>query len=166
MGVESAVERHRPGHAGGLRLLVGSGDMILLFTLPFMAAGVIGNVLFPAVFQVGGPPVWLQVLSIVMLVPGVGTWAWSVGLILTKVPRGELITGGPYALVKHPLYTAVALLVLPSVGLLCNSWLGVAIGIVVYVATRRFAPAEEHALARTFGTRWDAYCRTVLVRWL
>jgi Isoprenylcysteine carboxyl methyltransferase (ICMT) family. len=47
------------------------------------------------------------------LIPGVTIWIWSVVLILTKVPRGELITSGPYALVKHPIYTGVALLVLP-----------------------------------------------------
>ena len=27
-------------------------------------------------------------------------------LILARVPRGELVTTGPFALVKHPLYTA------------------------------------------------------------
>jgi protein-S-isoprenylcysteine O-methyltransferase Ste14 len=41
---------------------------------------------------------------------------------------------------------------------------GVALGIVMYIATRRFAPAEERALASTFGARWDAYAGTVLLR--
>lgn len=50
--------------------------------------------------------------------------SWPVYLILTKMPRRDLITTGPYALVQHPLYTGVALLVLPCVGFLCNSWLG------------------------------------------
>lgn len=78
---------------------------------------------FPSVFQVGGPPAWLRLLAIVMLSAGVVTWAWSARLILINVPRGKLITRGPYAVVKHPLYAAVALLVLPSIALLCNSWL-------------------------------------------
>ena len=97
---------------------------------------------------------------------GVAIWIWSAALILTKVPRGELITSGPYALVKHPLYTAVALLVVPWVGFLLNSWLGVVIGLVLYIAARMFAPEEEASLARTFGTRWDAYRGTVRLAWL
>ena len=70
-------------------------------------------------------------------------WIWSVVLILTRVPRGELITSGPYALVKHPLYTAVAVLVLPWIGFLFNTWLGALIGVALYIGSRIFAPAEE-----------------------
>src|SRR5512132_3877128 len=91
-----------------LRALVGSGDRIGLFTLPFVIVGLILNIAYPALFDVGGPPTALAVVSVVVLIAGVTTWIWSVLLILTKVPRGELITSGPYSLVKHPLYTAVA----------------------------------------------------------
>jgi protein-S-isoprenylcysteine O-methyltransferase Ste14 len=51
-----------------------------------------------------------------MLLSGVTIWIWSAVLILTKVPQKKLITYGPYAFVKHPLYTGVAFLVLPWVG--------------------------------------------------
>jgi protein-S-isoprenylcysteine O-methyltransferase Ste14 len=87
-------------------------------------------------------------------------------LIVAKVPRGELITTGPFALVRHPLYTAVPLLVLPWLGFLLNTWLGAALGIVMYLAGRRYAPAEEAALARTFGSAWDDYRATVKIPWL
>jgi len=97
-----------------LKMLVGSGDKIGRLALPFLAAGLAANVWRPDLFSVGGPPTVLKVSSIAMLIPGVTIWIWSVVLILTRVPRHELITTGPYALVKHPLYTAVALLVLPS----------------------------------------------------
>ena len=82
------------------------------------------------------------------------------------MPRGRLITGGPYAWVKHPLYTAVALLVLPWPGFLLNTWLGALIGAALYLASRRFAPAEEAELSRTFGEAWQAYGRGVKVQWL
>ena len=71
-----------------------------------------------------------------------------------------------YALVKHPLYTGVALLVLPWLGFLFNSWLGVLIGMVMYIGSRMFAPAEEAILAKTFGVTWDAYSRKVKIPWL
>jgi protein-S-isoprenylcysteine O-methyltransferase Ste14 len=145
---------------------VGSGDRIALVTLPFAAAGVLVNVRDPEVFDVGGPPTALAVLAVLLLLPGVTAWIWSAVLILRHVPRHELITAGPFAVVVHPLYTAVALLVLPSAGILLDTWLGVPLGLVLYVASRVYAPAEEAALSREFGERWDRYRASVTVPWL
>ena len=146
-----------------LKVLVGSGDKVMLFTLPFLIIGLILNILFPSFFNVGGPTTALAVISVIVLIPGVIIWLWSVVLILAKVPKNELITSGPYALVKHPIYTGVALLVLPWLGFLLNTWLGVLIGIIMYIASRRFAPEEEEMLSQTFGAAWDEYCNTVKI---
>ena len=158
----------RQGSTKGLNLkvLVGSGDKIGLLVLPFLVVGLALNILRPSWFSVGGPPPVLQAISVVVLIVGVTIWLWSVVLILTKVPKHELITTGPYALVKHPLYTSVGLLVLPCAGFLLDTWLGVVIGIVLYAGSRRFAPAEEETLARTFGPSWEEYANNVKMPWL
>jgi protein-S-isoprenylcysteine O-methyltransferase Ste14 len=145
---------------------VGSGDKIGLLALPFLVVGGLLNWAYPELFSVGGPSDTLRATSILVLVPGIVIWAWSVALILTKVPRGALITTGPFSLVRHPLYTDVALLVLPWVGFLLDTWLGAVVGIVVYVGTRRYALEEEDALATRFGRRWDAYAAGVRIPWL
>jgi protein-S-isoprenylcysteine O-methyltransferase Ste14 len=149
-----------------LTVLVGSGHRIMLLALPFFVIGLVLNILFPSWFSVGGPPLVLKVISIVVLIPGVTIWIWSVVLILTRVSKNELITNGPYSLVKHPLYTGVAFLVLPWIGFLLNTWLAVAIGIILYVGSRLFAPEEERTLSETFGAAWDEYCRKVKIPWL
>ncbi|MHB8108183.1 MAG: methyltransferase family protein [Candidatus Cryosericum sp.] len=149
-----------------LRVLVGSGKKIGLLILPFLVVGLILNILIPSFFSVGGPSTVLKVISIIVLVPGVTIWIWSVLLILTKVPRRELITSGPYALVKHPLYVGVALLVLPWAGFLLNTWLGALIGVVIYVGSRMYSPEEEKFLSQNFGAAWDAYCKKVILPWL
>lgn len=164
--VTAAIRAGGPSRRGLVKLLVGSGDKIGLFVLPFLLAGVPLNILYPRAFSVGGPPAALLVASIVVLVAGLTAWAWSVALVLIKVPRGELITNGPYALVKHPIYTSVALLVLPWAGFLSNSWLGAAIGIILYLGCRIFAPREEAELSAAFGASWDHYRATVRVPWL
>jgi protein-S-isoprenylcysteine O-methyltransferase Ste14 len=148
-----------------LRRLVGSGDKIGLLVARFLICGLILILAFPSFFDVGGPSTMLRVASIIVLIPGVVIWIWSVVLILRHVPREELITSGPYAVVKHPLYTAVALLVLPWIGFLLNTWLGAAIGLVLYIGDRIFAPEEEAALSKSFGIRWDAYRRRVKLPW-
>ncbi len=149
-----------------LKLLVGSGHRIMLLVLPFLVVGLILNILSPSWFSVSGPPLALAVISIVVLVPGVTIWIWSIVLILTKVPKNELITGGPFSLVKHPLYTGVAFLVLPWIGFLLNTWLGAVIGVVPYIGSRLFAPEEERQLSQTFGTSWDEYRKKVMIPWL
>jgi len=149
-----------------LKALVGSGDRIGLFTLPFLLAGIALNVAFPAAFAVGGPPPLVAWVSVVVLAVGVVVWAWSVVLILRDVPRGRLITSGPFALVRHPLYTGVALLVLPWAGFLLNTWLGAALGIVLFAGARLFEGREERALASQFGSAWDRYAAGVKIAWL
>ncbi len=149
-----------------LKDLVGSGDKIGLFTLPFLAVGLVLNILYPQWFSVGGPSMVLKWVSIIVLIPGVVVWIWSVILILTEVPQKKLITHGPYALVKHPLYTGVSLLVLPWFGFLLNTWLGALIGIVLYVGSRLYSNREEAHLSSTFGAEWTAYRQKVLMPWL
>jgi protein-S-isoprenylcysteine O-methyltransferase Ste14 len=146
--------------------LIGAGDKLALVTLPVLAVGLALNILVPSVFSVGGPPPLLRTISIVLLVPGVALWLWAVALIILKAAKGQLITNGPYALVKHPIYTSVALLVLPWAGFLLNTWLGVPVGTALYVGSRLYAPEEEKLLAKTFGAAWDAYAKRVRVPWL
>lgn len=149
-----------------VKALVGSGDKIGLFTLPFLLLGVLLNILMPSFLSVGGPSLLVMVIALLLLIPGVTIWIWSVFLILTNVPHKHLITTGPYALVKHPLYTGVALLALPGLGLLLNTWLGVLIGMILYIGSRRFAPEEETLLAKTFGATWEEYRQQVKIPWL
>lgn len=163
VGVNSS--RASAGKAG-VKALVGSGDKIGLFVLPFLVAGVALTILRPQLFDVNAPAAVVSAIAIPMLAAGVVLWLWSVVLILTRVPRHELITSGPFALMKHPLYTSVGLLVLPAAGLLLGSWLGVALGLVLYVAARRYAPAEEAQLAEAFGQEWIDYRKRVMLPWL
>ena len=158
------ASRARP--STGIRLLVGSGDKIGLATLPFVVVGLALNLWRPALFSLGEPSVALRVFAASVTLCGVVNWAWSVVLIVTKVPKRELITSGPYAIVKHPLYTGVALLVMPWAGVLLDSWLGFVLGGVLYVASRIYSREEEESLARDFGAAWTAYCGAVKVPWL
>jgi protein-S-isoprenylcysteine O-methyltransferase Ste14 len=149
-----------------LKALIGSGDKIGLLCLPFIAVGLALNIVFPSLFSVGGPSPLLRIISLVILIPGIANWIWSVVLILTKVPKGLLITSGPYSIVRHPLYAGVAFLVLPWLGFLLNTWLGLALGIVLYIATRLFSPEEEELLSKAHGTTWDRYTRAVKIPWV
>jgi protein-S-isoprenylcysteine O-methyltransferase Ste14 len=72
----------------------------------------------------------------------------------------------PYSIVKHPLCTSVAVLVLRWIGYIFDTWLGAVIGIILYIGSRMFAPAEEAELSRTFDATWDGYCTAVRMPWV
>jgi len=149
-----------------LKVLVGNGRKIGIFTLPFLIAGIPLNIIFPRFFMVNDTSGLIFWISLLFLTIGIINWIWTVILILTKIPRKQLITTGPYAIVKHPLYVGVAWLVLPWVGLMFNTWLGVVFGIVVYIASRIFSPEEEKMLSRIFGSEWDEYSKKVKFPWI
>jgi hypothetical protein len=50
-----------------VKVLVGSGDKIALFTLPFLIVGLILNVAYPSLFDVGGPSNVLRVISVAVV---------------------------------------------------------------------------------------------------
>jgi protein-S-isoprenylcysteine O-methyltransferase Ste14 len=148
-----------------IQLLVGAGDRIMAATLPFAVVGIAANVLWSSPFHLGLGASGL-VLGGVLLAVGIPLWLVSAAQILLFVPKGKLITSGPFAIVAHPLYTSVALLVIPGASLLLDSWLGFVLGYVLYVASRRFAPSEERELTVRFPAEYPAYRKRVLLPWL
>ena len=148
-----------------LKVLVGAGDRVMGLALPFFAAGLAANLVRPDWFRMGSGTGGL-VAGIVLLAVGVPAWIASAVQILVNVPRGKLITTGPFAVTRHPLYTSVALLVLPGLGFLLDTWLGPAAGAVLYGSSRLFAGREEKLLAKLFPTEYPAYRTRVLLPWL
>jgi protein-S-isoprenylcysteine O-methyltransferase Ste14 len=148
-----------------LKVLVGEGRHVMGLALPFAIVGIAANLIRPSVFRMGLAATGL-ILGIVLLVLGVPLWLTSVAQILVNVPRKKLITTGPFALMLHPLYTSVALLVIPGCGFALDTWVGFPIGAALYVASRIFSPREEALLTKYFPEAYPAYRAKVLMPWL
>lgn len=100
---------------------------------------------------------WL--ISIFVLVGlGFTCWAryhlgrnWS-GLVTTKIGH-QLVTSGPYRLVRHPIYTGIVIAVFAS-ALAVNSWFSL-LGAVIWASTYIIKlNHEEKLLQRQFGVDW------------
>ncbi len=148
-----------------LKVLVGEGGHVMGPTALFAAAAIAANLVWPSVFRLGAGPAG-RVIGIVLLAVGVPLWITSVVQILVNVPLKRLITTGPFALMLHPLYTCVALLVIPGCGLVLDTWTGFAIGAVLYLFCRIYSPREEKLLTSFFPKEYPVYRAKVLLPWL
>ncbi len=148
-----------------IKTLVGAGDRIMAFTLPLAVVVIILNILYPQFFQLNGGGSGM-IIGWILLIVGVPIWLASVVLVMLYVPRNKLITRGPFALIRHPLYTSVALLVLPGLGFLLDTWSGMLIGLILYIFSRIFSVREEEKLDDVFAGEYQLYRSKVLLPWL
>jgi len=125
-----------------------------------------------------GWPVSPIVVAIVAGVCGIAGILFSVWAIRTlgkqwsfsaRVIEGHrLITNGPYAIVRNPIYASLALWVI-AMGLTFASPIRLALALLLYVVgTLMRIRAEEELMRATFGDAWDQYRRRVpaLIPWL
>jgi protein-S-isoprenylcysteine O-methyltransferase Ste14 len=72
----------------------------------------------------------------------------------------ELIVSGPYALVRHPIYTGLLLAFVGS-ALAIGEWRGVFAVALASLALWRKLRLEERWMRQQFGDVYEAYCRRV-----
>jgi protein-S-isoprenylcysteine O-methyltransferase Ste14 len=118
-------------------------------------------------------PVWLRGIGALFLLAGgiSGTWGVvALGRNLTAVPmpieNGQLVTAGPYAFVRHPIYTGI---ILGTLGwaLLRSNLLGVALALAAFVFFDLKSRQEERWLAEAYPG-YPEYQRRVrkLIPWV
>jgi len=125
----------------------------------------VGSTLFPA-------PATVQAIIAFMALLLAG---WSVALVSlavralgkqlnvqAKIVEGhELVTHGPYAIVRHPIYSSL-LTMLIATGLAFSRWWMIVPALVLFVmGTSLRIRSEERLLRGTFGGKFDDYARRV-----
>jgi protein-S-isoprenylcysteine O-methyltransferase Ste14 len=83
---------------------------------------------------------------------------WS-GIVTIKQGH-ELVSNGPYALVRHPIYTGL-LLAFAGTALAWDQWRGVVAVLVVFATFWRKLRVEERYLTEQFGGQYADYRRRV-----
>ena len=84
---------------------------------------------------------------------------WSITARL--VEGHKLATSGPYAYVRHPIYTGMLGMLLAT-GLAISRWTALLVALVVFfVGTMIRIRSEEKLLREAFGKEFDDYARSV-----
>jgi len=118
--------------------------------------------------SLSGLPGWLvepaSILGYMMLVAAALWRIWS-ELFIAGTKNGELASGGPYSMVRNPLYVGNFV---GAVGLgfaVEQPILGLALGAVFALSYPAVIAQEEANLTRIFGERFRDYCARV-PRWI
>lgn len=130
---------------------------------------IIGVVYVVALHFVSAPwavvhSVALQVVGIVLFATGLAVAIWARvllgrnwGLPGSTHDEPTLVTGGPYRLVRHPIYSGLALACLGTA--LALDLLAVPVFVIVLLAGTLSARSEERTLTQAFPEEYPAYRR-------
>lgn len=116
-----------------------------------------------------------QLLAIVVFGCGLSLRFWAVNHLgqfftthVTIQQQHQLITNGPYRIVRHPAYTGL-LLALTAAGLAMGDFLALlCLTIPVFWGFQARMNIEERMLLKEFGAVYEVYCQTSwrLLPWL
>lgn len=110
-------------------------------------------------------PAWLHWagFAVGLLSVAIWTWTqvtldtqWSAQLHLTK--DHHLVTSGPYARIRHPLYTAMFVWAI-ALALLAANWIFVAFAVLSIAGTVARVPREEQMMLEAFGDEYRDYMK-------
>jgi protein-S-isoprenylcysteine O-methyltransferase Ste14 len=88
---------------------------------------------------------------------GVAMYLAALVYLRKGLRSGGLVTNGLYAIMRHPLYAASILLIIPGVALAFRSWLLLPMPVVAYVACRVVLPVEDDELLKRYGDQFLQY---------
>jgi protein-S-isoprenylcysteine O-methyltransferase Ste14 len=114
--------------------------------------------LSPNRFVITFIPYWvLVVIGFVLLMVGTILYVYSLWTFNRGYRKGELVTDGPYSVVRHPIYAAWILLICPGVVLFFSSWLMFLVPLVAYICYEAWIHKEDDYLKYKFGSAYLNY---------
>ena len=154
-GVKAARRRESPASRAA-HLLPLALAAILLWIEPIEG----GGILFERFLPPSGGVFWTGTLLLALGL-GYSVWArihlgrnWSATVTIKH--DHELIRGGPYALVRHPIYAGV-LLAFIGTAIVRGEWRGVLAVLIVLASLWRKLRLEERWMSETFGEEYRRY---------
>lgn len=116
--------------------------------------------LTPPKFQITAMSVPAAIaIGLSLITIGLVLYLLTLSALLRARRENQLITTGPYRLVRHPLYTIAIFFLCPGFCVLFRSWLVLTTVIAQAVALWLFIGREEMPLRATYGEAYETYRR-------
>ncbi len=136
----------------------GVGPRLIVLSLPYVALAAILHFCFPAVFLVSRTfhPAF-PIAGSVLIAGGIVLWASGGRVIHRAFNEGRLLTSGPYAIVRHPIYSGFIVFIVPGIALWLRSWLLLTVPVVAAILFVVLIRDEERYLEQKFGQAYKDY---------
>jgi len=142
--------------------LFGCGPKLALVCLPYVILSLIVMYKYPEFFDLRFLDFnYAKVLGFIWLGLGVIYWMYSAYFFLKYFKPGSLITKGPFALCRNPIYSSIIVFIIPSLALIFHSGLIFSISIVLYIGFKISIHGETIVLRRIFGEEYGIYEKSV-----
>lgn len=107
--------------------------------------------------------IWFNICGVLLIIFGAVMWvkAALVERIGEDIVNNNLCTTGTYAIVRNPLYSAIAM-VLSGIGLLLYNWWFLLLPVFCWLdITLMMKATEEKWLSEMYGEEYTEYCKKV-----
>lgn len=161
--------RKAKGRSSGWGAVSRTWPFVLLMTIGFVGIGIL--LWQPVLLYISDQlSLLLSIIGVIFYFPGTGLYLW--GLVTLRSQFGvsgllgaelyqehELITSGPFDIVRHPMYVGVVLAAIGAL-LIFRTWAMLVFAPISLVVVAR-AEREEKLLAQEFGDKWKSYASKV-----
>jgi protein-S-isoprenylcysteine O-methyltransferase Ste14 len=142
--------------------LFGCGPKLALICMPYVILSLIVMYRYPEFFNLRFLDFpFVKVLGFVWLVLGILFWVYSAIFFLKYFKPGKLITQGPFAFCRNPIYSSIIVFIIPSLALIFHSGLILSIALVLYLGFEISIHGETNVLRRIFGEEYEKYEKSV-----
>jgi protein-S-isoprenylcysteine O-methyltransferase Ste14 len=144
------------------RSLFGCGPRLALLCLPYIILSSVVMYKYPGFLDLKFLNLpFVQVLGFVWLGLGIVFWIFSAYYFLKYFKTGKLITWGPFALCRNPIYSSIIVFIIPSLALIFHSGLMLTISLVLYLGFKISIHGETNMLRKEFGEEYVMYEKSV-----
>jgi protein-S-isoprenylcysteine O-methyltransferase Ste14 len=142
--------------------LFGCGPKLALICLPYVILSLIVMYRYPEFFDLRFLDFpYIRVIGFIWMSLGIIYWMYSAVFFLKYFKPGSLLTKGPFALCRNPIYSSLIVFVIPSLALVFHSGLIFSISCVLYLGFKISIHGETIILRRIFGEEYEIYERSV-----
>jgi len=142
--------------------LFGCGPKLALLCLPCIILSIIVMFRYPEFFNIGFLDLAIiKYLGLIWLGVGIVFWIYSAIHFLKYFKPGIMITRGPFALCRNPIYSSIIIFIIPSLALIFHSGLILSIAVVLYLGFKISIHGETNVLRRIFGEVYEKYAKSV-----
>jgi protein-S-isoprenylcysteine O-methyltransferase Ste14 len=136
----------------------GVGPRIVALALPYGIVAGIATRIWPHVCRLRFiPGIVLITLAVVFLTAGLTMLLIAVISMNRAYNSDRLVTSGIFAVVRHPIYSAWIVLILPGLALLSRSWPLLLMPVVAYAVFKLTIHREDEYLQQRFGQAYLDY---------